>query len=257
MEWQRVSLHEVNSFIKQFDSAYGGRLSRHHNYSRVVSMTWFNKTMNSRGLAEQDSVGVISGSADELELRLIRPKRVTVLAFDGSPTFDLDESWHDQVPLGFSLTLCNQVLEHVFDPHLAFRNLLHHTRSGGLVYITIPTINCIHGEPYFYSSGYHPRFLERLANKHDLEIIGIGAWGTPKYMVHAVSGRWSWQKRLTVGYHSSSDFRFPTLMFSDGRDPECRVATAMGFRETITDCWGLFRKPGVTASPRARTVQLP
>jgi SAM-dependent methyltransferase len=242
MTWERVPLTEVTALIREFDPLYGGRLSGVMNYSRVVSLSWFHRSMSALRALDQDSVGIVSGSADEPELRLLRPANVTVLAFDGTPRFDLDRSWADQPGLNFSLTVCNQVLEHVFDPHLAFRNLLHHTRSRGLVYLTIPTVNCIHGEPHFYSAGYHPRFLERLAKQHDLEILGIGAWGTPKYLLHAVSGTWLPSALLGPGYHSAADFRLPSLVFSDGRDPDCPVARAMGFGDVITDCWALFRK---------------
>ena len=161
--------------------------------------------------------------------------QLTLLNFDGGDEHDLDRSWQDTESLGFSLTLCNQVLEHVFNPHIAFQNLVHHTAVGGYVYVIVPTINCVHGEPYFYSSGFHPRYLERLALDSGLRVAMLGAWGSRRYLLNAVIGNWLTERQLTRGPHRFKDLQFPSEILRDGRknDPA-----------HITDCWGLFRKEG-------------
>jgi hypothetical protein len=238
-----ISPSEVQEFIARFDSVYGGRLSGFYNYPRVVSLAWLQKVLTHLGRKEFASVGIVSGSRAEPELGLVVAREVALLNFQEDPAYDLDASWEHQAPRNFALTLCNQVLEHVFNPHLAFRNLVHHTRAdGGLIFVSIPTINCIHGEPHFYSSGYHPRFLERLARANDLGVIGIGFWGTPKYMVHAVSGVWPTATTLQPGLHGLDDCRFPNLAHADGRNPADAYTQALRFPPVITDCWGLFIK---------------
>jgi SAM-dependent methyltransferase len=179
---------------------------------------------------------------DEPELKLISTDSVSFLNFESDNAYDLDLDWRTRTSSGFSFTICNQVLEHVFNPHVAFGNLVHSTRPGGLIYVTIPTINCIHGEPYFYSSGFHPRFLERLAKEHDLDTVGISSWGSAKYLLHAVSGTWLTDRNLRRGLHSRMDIRLPSFILSDGRDPDCPLSRKMGYKDIITDCWGLFSK---------------
>lgn len=239
----KVSPEEVQRFIAQHDEAYGGRLEGFYNYARVVTLTWFAKTVTALKLVDQEHVGVVSGSNDEPELKLLNVQRLTLLNFDSDPSYDLDLSWRDQPGQNFSLTLCNQVLEHVFNPHQAFQNLIHHTRPGGAIFVTIPSINCVHGEPHYYSAGYHPRFLARLAQANGLNLVGLSFWGSIRYLVHAVTGTWLPSSALRPGYQSVADLRFPGLAFSDGRKEDCEYAKAMGFGSVVTDCWALYQKP--------------
>lgn len=242
----KVTPEEVQHFIAQHDQTYEGRLSGFYNYSRVVSLTWFEKIVAALNIGEQEHVGIVSGSSDEPELKLLKPQRITLLNFSSDPRYDLDLSWSEQPPQNFSLTLCNQVLEHVFNPHQAFQNLIHHTRHGGLIFVSIPAVNCAHGEPHYYSAGYHPRFLARLAQANGLNLVGLSSWGSIKYLVHAVTGTWPSNSALRPGYQTAADFRFPGLVFSDGRKEDCEYAKAMGFAEVITDCWALYQKPPAT-----------
>ncbi len=223
---------DVGAFIAAMDDKFDGHLSSVLNYSRVVSLAHFARSMERLGLARQDHVGIVSGSLREWELAFLTPQRVTVLGFESDPANDLDLSWCDRPPQNFSMTICNQVLEHVFNAHVAFRNLVHHTAPGGYLYVTIPTINCIHGEPHFYSSGFHPRFLERLAEEGRVELVELGFWGSYKYLINAVTGYWLCERQLLPG--STQGVLFPELVTRDGRIREDRF---------ITDCWALFRKP--------------
>lgn len=235
MAWQspalncELKLDEISDFIRQHDAAFSGRLSGFHNYSRIVSLAHFVALTEKLGLTNQAHTGVVSGYANEPELHFLKSEKTTILNFDTDRSFDLDKSWAGSEPLNFSATLCNQVLEHVFNPHVAFKNLIHHTRPNGHIYVTIPTINCIHGEPYFYSSGFHPRFLERIGLENGLEVLNIGYWGSFKYMLNAVSGVWLTDRQLGIGA-AAGIVQIPNV---DGRVKQDQY---------ITDCWGLFRK---------------
>ena len=232
-----MSEKEVSDFIIKYDILFEGKLSRFYNYSRVVSLANFNSTICHLGINNQNSVGVISGSESEPELKFLNYDTICFLNFESDASFDLDNNWDDKNSQNFSFTICNQVLEHVFNPHVAFRNILKQTRNGGYVYITIPTINRIHGEPYFYSSGFHPRFLTRLGVENNLEVIDLGWWGSYKYMINAVSGHWLPEKMLRRGIHQFNDVKFPLQIFKDGCKPD------VGENEIITDCWALYKKP--------------
>jgi SAM-dependent methyltransferase len=231
-----LSDSDVSKFIKKYDAEYGGGLSNSFNYSRVVSLAHFKRNVDKFNLSEQDSVGVISGSDKELELNFLRFKNFKSLSFEKNREYDLDKDWTQQPSEEFSFTMCNQVLEHVFNPHQAFKNLVHHTKVDGYIYITIPTVNCIHGEPHFYSSGFHPRFLERIGLENNLEVLDIGWWGSFKYMINAVGKRWLSESELKPGIHHKRDLRLPFLIFRDGTKRDVKESPV------ITDCWALFRK---------------
>lgn len=226
-----LSADSILRFIEEFDATFDGHLSGVLNYARVVSLAHFARIVKVKDIADQPSVGVISGYLREWELTFLKPGKVTTVNFEHDPINNLDASWLDRPSLGFSMTICNQVLEHVFNPHVAFKNLVHHTAPGGYLYVSIPAANCIHGEPNFFSSGFHPRFLERLAHDNQLEILEIDHWGSYKYMVNAVSGYWLSESQLRP--NSTQGVQFAELLKMDGRTNEDRY---------MTDCWGLFRK---------------
>jgi hypothetical protein len=235
MAWQSPALNyelddaAIAAFIARHDGAFAGQLSGFLNYSRVVSLAHFEGLVERHGLQAQAHTGIVSGSAQEPELRFLQSGKVSVSNLEGDQSFDLDKSWLGLPSPNYSMTICNQVLEHVFNPHVAFANLVHQTAAGGAIYVSIPTINCIHGEPYFYSSGFHPRFLERLGQEHGLEILNIGYWGSHKYMINAVCGIWLAANQLA-----------PTG--TQGVRGLQRVEGRVKQEPYITDCWGLFRK---------------
>ena len=228
------SVDSVHAFIKSHNDQFEGSLDKRIGYPRVVALHDFYQIAHQLKLTEQEHVGIFSGSLNEPELKLIKAKKITLLNFEDSNTYDLDVDWLDQEPRDFSLTLCNQVFEHIFNPQMALKNIIHHTRPGGHIFISIPTINCIHSDPYFYSSGFHPRFLDRLACESNLLPIMTNHWGSFKYMINAVSGRWLPSKKLRAGLHGLRDLIIPFSMFQDGRKNSDKY---------ITDCWGLFQKP--------------
>lgn len=236
-KWVNHNLSEmqVSEFIKSNDASFQGQLSSFYNYSRVVSLAHFDSLTDTLGIKNQSHVGIVAGSLNELELNFLIPDKVTVLNRGEKVNYDLSLDWSSWVSHNFSMTICNQVLEHVFDPHLAFKNLYHQTAPNGHIYISIPTLNCIHGEPDFFSSGFHPRFLENLAIANKLEILNIGYWGSYKYLINAVSGRWLPENHLKKGLFSIKDLKYPIqFIFEDGR--------IKSKENLITDCWALLKK---------------
>lgn len=229
-----LSDKDVSSFIEEFDPVFDGRLKTYYSYSRTVSLAHFHSVIKANNLEVQDSLGIVSGSLDEPELKLLKSTKTLVLDF---PEFDLMEDWsltHPDLKNKFTFTMCNQVLEHVPNPHLAFNNLVFCTQPGGTIYVSIPTINAIHGEPYFFSSGFHPRFLQYLADTHHVKLLDLGWWGSTKYLLHAVFGHWYTYTQLRRGPHLTlGDFLFPLQMLLDGTKRSDSL---------ITDCWGTFSK---------------
>ena len=229
-----LSNQEVSSFIDIYDHLFGGKLVNYYNYSRVVSLAYFNKLAQQFKLIDIARVAIVSGSKNEPELLLLNPRVTDILSFEDEPQkFDLEKPWSKNE--AYDLVMCNQALEHISNPRLALSNLANLTRPGGYIYISVPTINGIHGEPFFYSSGYHPRFIERIANELRLEPLHVGSWGSKKYLLNAVLNNWlSTSKLGSFGIcRSRIKFSLPILFWADGKKNDPRF---------ITDCWALLRK---------------
>jgi len=78
--------------------------------------------------------------------------------------------------------------------------------------------------------------LKRLGEEAGLNLMHLGAWGSEKYMVAAVLGRWLTAKELRPGIRSRFDLVFPWLALQDGRKNACSP-------QVVTDTWALYRKP--------------
>ena len=239
-------LEDVLDFIKNSEKEFRTQLLEKINFSRVCTLADFKKYISD--LNENfKKVAVISGSENEPELKYCNYDHLDILDFNPeSDLFNLDNEWQDifQSNFGYSkfykkdnydLVLCNQVLEHIYNPFQAIKNIHFITKKNGYAWISIPTINCIHGEPYFYSSGYHPRYLERLCLDVGFEVKFIGAFGNRKYLSYAVNGKWMSHNELKRGFRAKRDFAFPYFALIDGR-----VNDITG--NFITDTWILIRK---------------
>lgn len=238
---------DVINFIKNFDQRYNKKLSSKINFSRVVSLSDLHRILNYINLNYFQKVAIVSGSLKEPELELINYEKLDNLEFDETlDLFNLDNDWkiinssnnsnskfyrENQ----YDFVLCNQVLEHIFSPSQGMKNIHHIIKKNAYAWITIPTINRIHGEPYFYSAGYHPRFLYRLCKELGFEVIHLGAWGSQKYLTYAVQGKWSTSIELKKGFRSKYDIAHPYLAMKDGR----KNTTDGRF---ITDTWALIKK---------------
>lgn len=232
------SHEEVKKWIRLNDKTFNGALSKYHGYNRVVSLFEFDILSKLEGFIDIDRLCVVSGSEDEPEIKFLNPKEIFTTSLEDG--YDLSEDWTSETPLhkkiqsNFNLVMCNQVLEHVPDPLSAFRNVVSLGVSGSYIWVSIPVINRIHSEPNFYSSGYHPRYLKFLADTTGLKTIHIGAWGSLKYKLFAVSRNWPPYRKLRRGLRSNSDFLFPFGMFVDGTKFN---------KKHLIDTWGLFYKP--------------
>lgn len=245
--FQYIDDKTVAAFIKKNDEIFNKKLTRHFNYSRVACLADFQKITPRFDIGQLPKVAVVSGSPGDPELKILSYENLDILDYDAcSDSYNLDRDWSTAdnfMTKGgahrcYDFVLCNQVFEHIYSPFQGLKNVSFITRPGGYIWISIPTINCIHGEPYFYSAGYHPRFLHRLGKEAGLECVHIGAWGNKKYLTAAVLGRWLTHDQLRPGFHSKFDFAYPYHALKDGR-----VNDLSG--NFITDCWALFKKTNI------------
>jgi len=230
----------VKKFIDENNSRFNNKLTQYFNFSRVVCLADFEHQLKRHSLKHFSDVGVISPS-DPLdpELHIISYDHLDLLNYDNSNNqYNLDDEWSGsdkyKTIKKFDFILCSQVLEHIYSPSQALKNLKYITKTNGYIWVSIPTINCIHGEPYFYSSGYHPRYLARLAKHVGLECLHIGAWGNKKYLASAVLGKWLNHDQLKPSLNKIQEF-FKIDALKDGR-----LNDLTG--NYITDTWALLKK---------------
>lgn len=204
--------------------------AKHLNAARMVSLYDFSQLSEHGAFRDVESVCVVSGTESEPELNFL-DARTEFLSY---PEFDLDDDW-SEIPSRrkqFDFVLCNQVLEHIYSPCKALENLSGLVRPGGLIYLSLPTLNRIHGEPYFFSSGYHPRFVSRLAIDSDLEIVHQGWRGNRLYVTAAVAGKWlTMDSLLRLEKYLPDSWTAWQTQHSDG--PAAWIA----------DTWALLRVP--------------
>jgi len=231
----------ILNFIENFNTIFDKKLTNKFSYSRVVLLADFKRLITQKTLHKFLKVALISGSLEEPELKLISYKDLDILDFDVVSNFyNLDDDWeisqfYRDKKSQYDLVICNQVFEHIFSPSQGIKNIHYITKPNAYVWISVPTINCIHGEPHFYSAGYHPRYLNRLCEEADFEVLHVGAWGNRKYLAYAVQGCWLTHNQLKIGFRSKLDLAYPYFAIKDGRKND----TTGNF---ITDTWALLRK---------------
>ncbi|QWD14759.1 class I SAM-dependent methyltransferase [Polynucleobacter paneuropaeus] len=243
--YQVPSKNEVTQFINDYHKIYSDKF-KVFAYSRIVQLTALNQLIQSHKLINQKHIGVISGAISEPELALFRSEKITNCAYEEDKIYDLDNSWLEWPSKNFSLTICNHTFEHIFNPFVAVKNIIHHTAIGGYIFLSMPVVDCVHGEPHFYYSGFHPRFLERLAKENNLEILSLGAWGNHKVMVNSLHGAWLTEQdcRRGLGLFDLANpkamyrkliqnFRQIPFIFEDGQ---------INSHKYMTNTWALLRK---------------
>lgn len=77
----------------------------------------------------------------------------------------------------FDYVLCTEVLEHVFNPIEAIKELARICKTGGKIIITTPFTSGLHQEPYHYYSGFSPHFYKKIAEKYGLSIEDFKSQG--------------------------------------------------------------------------------
>jgi ubiquinone/menaquinone biosynthesis C-methylase UbiE len=85
----------------------------------------------------------------------------------------------------FDVVLCTQVLEHVYDPVVALKEMARVMKIGGTLILTVPQASGIHEPPYHYYGGFTPYWLEKSllsAGFSDISIERNG--GTARYLAH-------------------------------------------------------------------------
>lgn len=194
---------------------------------------------------EQESIDtsscvVVGGTTQDPELQFLKSagKRMEVSYLgiedtqDNFHFFDLNEA--TRIPKSWSLVLCSQVLEHVWNHKNFFVNLREITQTGGYLWINVPMSNFVHGSPEYYSAGFAPKYLFRNLEENNFEIITSDSIGSRRYYIAThLLGTW-----LTEREHAN-----PLLNY------EFQPGTRLGVLRKFLRDW-VRRVPLVFASKR-------
>ena len=133
---------------------------------------------------------IVGGSQREPELELLKSRnlniRCTFLGINkedaGSDTFIYQDlniriASNFVTPKNFDLVLCCGVIEHLWNLEAFFFNLSALVQSDSKIWITFPVFNFPHGAPDWYSSGYSPDMLAKIADLYGFITLKSGARG--------------------------------------------------------------------------------
>lgn len=162
-------------------------------------------------LPEGYRVGIVGGGLSEPEwVSLELPSKNLVLmnfepeGFEREKIFDANE-----VVLSdkFQLVICNQVLEHLWNHAYFFDSMAGLLAKKGMVWISVPASNFVHGSPEYYSAGFTDSYLQKNLEKRGLRIMAQGQICSRRaYLARHVFGVWpkgSWCSRPLIGIRSA------------------------------------------------------
>ena len=190
----KINRKDFYKKIEKIDDLRLYKMLGTHDPARLISLVRFYdlfSKIETLSFKDNINIAVISGSLSEPELIFFCNAYVDCLCFDEHTKFgeyqfwDLSLDWSDiqysEYHNKYDLILCEQVFEHIPDPQTAIDNLKYLLRDQGLLHISVPCINGIHTDPYYFTAGYHKRMLSYLAKKSGgYEIIECESWGSKK-----------------------------------------------------------------------------
>jgi SAM-dependent methyltransferase len=119
-------------------------------------------------------------SETDFELNYIQPKSKKLLEYDPNTnhgdlhTLSLEDKDYDFI-------LFSQTIEHLYNPFKGIEKIYEHTKSGGFVFTSVPTINIPHMTPIHFA-GIYPMGLATMLESAGFDIIEIGQWGNINYL---------------------------------------------------------------------------
>jgi len=169
--------------------------------TEVFCRTVFPHLSSNRNL----TVAVVGAGSMEPELLALKGLWSVQMAYFGIASSEAIEIQHLDLNVPgksnayphFDLVLCSQVLEHVFDVPAAFSNLCELAKPGGLIWIGVPMSNFVHGSPEYYSAGYAPELMQKLAEREGQEVVAVGYLGSRReYLSRHLTGIWFTDKQI-------------------------------------------------------------
>jgi len=180
-------------------------------FSRIPCLIEFRKIVEELGLCPKNML-VLNGAHDP-EIEYTPSDRIVHGSHDEDPlkydlhTMDLEEKTFDFI-------MCNQTLEHLYNPFKAMEVIHSHLEEGGLFFANAPVNNIPHDTPFHFYTGFTAVGIGALMVESGFDILKLGQWGNLKYLQDMFKNKW-------LDYKESSW----------ENDPKCPV-----------ECWVLARK---------------
>jgi SAM-dependent methyltransferase len=134
-----------------------------------------------------DNVLTFDGLYDP-ELDDIYLKHITNLEYGVTEGYDLHTL--DLPDKDYDFAMCNQTLEHLYDPILCLKNIYSHLKVGGMFYANVPVNNIPHSTPYHFYTGITPVGLGCMVTLAGFDILKIGQWGNREYLMKSYESLW-------------------------------------------------------------------
>lgn len=160
---------------------------------------------------------VINGRFDP-ELEYIDCKDLVHISYPDDPKiFDLHLL--DYTEKNFDFVMLNQTLEHVYNPLQCLENVGKHMKSGGILFVNVPTINKLHEMPYNYYTGITPVGLGVILRSAGFDILHIGQWGNRVYLKKLFSQE-TWPSLRDMNKEKNpgrNEYDFPVITWAFAR----------------------------------------
>lgn len=168
-------------------------------FPRVISLLEFESFISENNFFF-DNVLSING-IDDPEYQFINYKNITNYNYlDDTEKYDLHTL--DLEEKNFDFFMCNQTLEHVYDPCLVLRNINKHLKKNGILYCNVPSFNMAHDTPHHHYIGFTPVGLGCIVQQAGFEIIDIGFWGNTDYINFMMNNN-DWPDYRKISNYSS------------------------------------------------------
>jgi SAM-dependent methyltransferase len=168
-------------------------------FPRVISLLEFEKFSSENDLSFNNVLSF--NGINDPEYQFIKYNNIKNYNYlDNSDKYDLHTL--DLETSDFDFFMCNQTLEHVYDPCLVLRNIHKHLKKGGLFYCNVPSFNMAHDTPHHHYIGFTPVGLGCVVQQAGFEIIDIGFWGNTDYINFMINNN-DWPDYRKISNYSS------------------------------------------------------
>ena len=133
-------------------------------------------------------IAILGGSLQDPEISLLSEdfilERVEFLGIDsaniGDCAFqylDFNEVATKRSALNIDLAICTGVVEHLWNLDGMFKNFQMLVPDSALLWVSFPVSQIPHGSPEWYSSGYNPEMISKLAELNGFTCLDSGHLG--------------------------------------------------------------------------------
>jgi hypothetical protein len=142
-------------------------------------------------LIDIESVAVVGGSKRDPEVVELEKTKISVVktyGIDDESDFKLDLNLQNDNHSKYDLVICSQTFEHIYDLKNGMSNLASLMKENSLLWVACPASNRSHGLPDYYSAGYQPELIVKLAKELSLGPITYGKIGSKRnyFFTHAL-----------------------------------------------------------------------